>query len=115
MGLAVLLHPLDSQTGLLQRRSQTVSASGICRRSASSSGLPSSRVNAKRPPNGRADAIPCNSGSLSSNASIVSSSMTTSNGPSGTGGTRLTSKRQGRPAARSRAISIALALESTPR
>ncbi len=92
-----------------------MSASGITCRSASVSGWPSSTVNANRPPTGSADEISRSSVSLSAKASIVSSSSTTSNGPGGTGGTRPTSKRHGRPAARSRAMAIALALESTPR
>ena len=45
--------------------------------------------------------------SLSANASRVSSSRTTSNGPTGTGGTCATSKLHGSPTARSRASSIA--------
>ena len=55
------------------------------------------------------------SASLSRNASIVSSRSTTSNVPGGSGGTSATSNRHASSMARSRAISTALALESTPR
>ena len=95
--------------------SQTVSASGIRSRSAAVRGRPSSSVNANRPPAGSAPDTSPSSVSLSANASMVSSSSTTSNGPGGIGGIRDTSKRHGRSPARSRAMSMALALESTPR
>jgi hypothetical protein len=92
-----------------------VSAPGIAARSAAVSGDPSSSVKANRPPGRSAAAISRTSASLSSNASIVSSRSTTSKGPAGRGGTRVTAKRQGRSPARSRAIATALALASTPR
>jgi hypothetical protein len=95
--------------------SHTVSASGMLPSSAAVSGWPSSRVKANRPPTDSAEEISRSSVSLSGKASIVSSSSTTSKGPAGTGGIEETSKRQGRSAARSRAISMALALESTPK
>jgi len=90
--------------------SQTVSASGMRARSGPVSGRPSSSVNANRPPAASAPEIPSSSARLSANASIVSSRSTTSNVPRGSGGTLATSKRQGRPRARARAMSIALAL-----
>ena len=95
--------------------SQTVSASGIAARSADVSGGPSSRVKATRPPGGSAAAISRTSRSLSSKASIVSSRSTTSNEPPGSAGMCAVANRQGSPFARSRAISTALSLASTPR
>ena len=77
-------------------------------RSDSVSGTPSSSVNANRPPAGSARATSSSSASLSRKASIVSSRSTTSSVPGGSGGTCATSKRQGRPPARSRATATAL-------
>ena len=68
--------------------SQTVSASGIFARSASTRGRPSSRVKANRPPATSALDISRSRVSLSGNASIVSNRSTTSNGPAGIGGIR---------------------------
>jgi hypothetical protein len=95
--------------------SQTVSASGIFSRSASVRGRPSSTVKANRPPVLSAREISPSSGSFSGKASMVSNRSTTSNGPAGIGGIRQISKRQGRSPVRSRAMSRALELKSTPR
>src|SRR5689334_11858754 len=109
--------PVCSRRSSISSRgvSQTVSASGICARSGAVRGRPSSMVKAKRPPVASAPDMPWSSGFLSRKASMVSSRSTTSNGPLGTGGTSMTSKRQGRSRALARAMSIALALRSTPR
>ena len=92
-----------------------MSASGIAARSAALKGAPSSSVNAKRPPGASAAATARTSAPLSANASIVSSSSTTSKLPGGSGGTAATANRHGNPSARERAIATALALASTPR
>ena len=75
-------------------------------------GWPSSTVKANRPPARRAAETSRSSGSLSRNASMVSSSRTTSNGPLGTGGTRRprTDRRVRRPA-RSLASSIGAGIQ----